>query len=65
MSTSELEEAFARFDKATRLAPQNMQFLTAREVVKAQLVFDSRPARKSAAVGKRAGPGRCGISGGP
>ena len=35
-----LEEAFARFDKATRLAPQNMQFLTAREVVKAQLVFD-------------------------
>ncbi|MFZ0860510.1 MAG: type II and III secretion system protein [Candidatus Sulfotelmatobacter sp.] len=34
-----LEEAFARFDKATRLAPQNMQFLTAREVVKAQLVF--------------------------
>jgi general secretion pathway protein D len=33
------EEAFARFDEATRLAPQNMQFLTAREVVKAQLVF--------------------------
>jgi general secretion pathway protein D len=35
-----LEEAFARFDEATRLAPQNVQFLTAREVVKAQLVFD-------------------------
>ena len=34
------EEAFARFDEATRLAPQNMQFLTAREVVKAQLVFN-------------------------
>ena len=34
-----LEEAFTQFDTATRLAPQNMQFLTAREVVKAQLVF--------------------------
>ncbi len=34
------EEAFVRFDKATRLAPQNMQFLTAREVVKAQMVFN-------------------------
>jgi general secretion pathway protein D len=34
-----LEEAFDRFDEATRLAPQNTQFLTAREVVKAQLVF--------------------------
>ena len=34
------EEAFARFDEATRLAPQNIQFLTAREVVKAQLVFN-------------------------
>jgi general secretion pathway protein D len=33
------EEAFARFDEAARLAPQSMQFLTAREVVKAQLVF--------------------------
>ena len=33
------QEAFARFDEAARLAPQNMQFLTAREVVKAQLVF--------------------------
>src|SRR5580698_5181081 len=33
------EEAFARFDEATRLAPQDMKFLTAREVVKAQLVF--------------------------
>ena len=32
-------EAFAQFDRASRLAPQNMQFLTAREVVKAQLVF--------------------------
>jgi general secretion pathway protein D len=35
-----LEEAFDRFDEATRLAPQNTQFLTAREVVKAQLVFN-------------------------
>jgi type II secretory pathway component GspD/PulD (secretin) len=35
----QLEEALAQFDKATRLAPQNVQFLTAREVLKAQLVF--------------------------
>ncbi len=34
------EEAFVEFDRATRLAPQNMQFLTAREVAKAQLVFN-------------------------
>jgi len=34
------EEAFARFDEAARLAPQNTQFLTAREVVKGQLVFN-------------------------
>ena len=33
------EEAFVQFDEAMRLAPQNRQFLTAREVVKAQLVF--------------------------
>jgi general secretion pathway protein D len=35
----QLEEAFTQFDKAVRMAPQNPQFLTAREVVKAQLVF--------------------------
>jgi len=35
-----LEEAFAQFDTATRLAPQNLQFLTAREMLKAQLVFN-------------------------
>lgn len=35
----QLEEALAQFDKATRLAPQNVQFLKAREVLKAQLVF--------------------------
>jgi Flp pilus assembly secretin CpaC len=35
-----LEEAFAKFDEATRLSPQNLQFLTARETVKAQLVFN-------------------------
>jgi hypothetical protein len=35
-----LEEAFGQFDTASRLAPQNIQFLTAREVVKAQLVFN-------------------------
>jgi general secretion pathway protein D len=34
------EEAFTQFDTAARLAPQNPQFMTAREVVKAQLVFD-------------------------
>jgi tetratricopeptide (TPR) repeat protein len=34
------EEAFTRFDEAVRLAPQNIQFLTAREVLKAQLVFN-------------------------
>ena len=33
------EEAFEQFDEAARLAPQNMQFLTARESVKAKLVF--------------------------
>jgi hypothetical protein len=35
----QLEEAYDRFDEATRLAPQNAQFLTAREVIKGQLVF--------------------------
>ncbi len=35
-----LEEAFAQFEEATRLVPQDPQFLTAREMVKAQLVFD-------------------------
>jgi len=34
-----LEEAFAQFDEATRLAPQDTLFLSAREVTKAQLVF--------------------------
>ncbi|HEY6766228.1 MAG TPA: hypothetical protein VI386_15845 [Candidatus Sulfotelmatobacter sp.] len=35
-----LEEAFARYDEAIHLVPQNPQFLTARELVKAQLVFN-------------------------
>lgn len=35
----QLEEAFTQFDKAARMAPQNPQFLAAREVVKSQLVF--------------------------
>jgi hypothetical protein len=35
-----LEQAFVEFDKAARLVPQNPQFLTARELVKAQLVFN-------------------------
>ena len=36
----QLEQALERFDEASRLAPQNMQFLRAREIVKARLVFD-------------------------
>jgi hypothetical protein len=35
-----LEEAFARYDQASHLVPQNPQFLTAREMLKAQLVFN-------------------------
>jgi len=34
-----LEQAFTQFDEAARLAPQEVQFLTAREMVKAQLVY--------------------------
>ncbi len=34
-----LEEAFAKFDEASRLAPQDVLFLSAREVTKSQLVF--------------------------
>jgi len=33
-------EALAQFEEATRLVPQNPQFLTAREVAKGQLVFN-------------------------
>ena len=36
----QLEDAFTKFDTASRLAPQDVQFLTAREVVKARLVFE-------------------------
>ena len=35
-----LEEALKQFEEASRLVPQDTQFLTAREVVKARLVFD-------------------------
>ncbi len=35
-----LEEAFHQFDEAARLAPQNTQFLTARNLVQARLVHD-------------------------
>lgn len=34
-----MEDAFAQFDEAARLNPQSAQFLTARELVKASLVF--------------------------
>jgi tetratricopeptide (TPR) repeat protein len=34
-----LEEAFTQFDEAARLVPQDPKFLTARELIKAQLVF--------------------------
>jgi tetratricopeptide (TPR) repeat protein len=36
----DFQEAFEQFDKASRLAPRDPEFLTAREVVKAKLVFD-------------------------
>jgi general secretion pathway protein D len=35
-----LDEAFSQFNEATRLVPQELRFLTARELVKAQLVFN-------------------------
>ena len=35
-----LDEAITQFNEATRLVPQDLQFLTARELVKAQLVFN-------------------------
>ena len=35
-----LGEALVQFDEASRLVPRDIQFLTAREVVKAKLVFD-------------------------
>lgn len=36
----QLKEALTQFEEAARLAPQNVEFLTAREVVKSKLVFD-------------------------
>lgn len=35
-----LEEAYQEFDRAARLVPQDAQFLTARELVRSQLVHD-------------------------
>jgi hypothetical protein len=35
-----MEDAYVQFDEAARLAPQNTQYLTAREVLKGKLVFD-------------------------
>ena len=35
------EEAFDEFDRASRLAPKNVEYATAREVVKQQLVYDA------------------------
>ncbi len=35
-----LEAALAEFEDASRLAPRNVQYLTAREVLRAKLVFD-------------------------
>lgn len=37
--SNHLEEAMEQFDDAARLVPQSLQFLAARETVKAQLVF--------------------------
>jgi Flp pilus assembly secretin CpaC len=39
-SGDHLEEAFAQFDEALRLDPREAQFLTHRELLKAQLVFN-------------------------
>jgi general secretion pathway protein D len=39
-SGNHLDEAFAQFDEALRLVPHDTQFLTHRELVKAQLVFN-------------------------
>ena len=39
-SGKHLKDAFEQFDLASRLVPQDVQFLTHRELVKAQLVFD-------------------------
>ena len=35
-----IEEAYAQFDEAMRLVPQNPQFVSARELAKAQLVYN-------------------------
>jgi len=35
-----LDEAFAEFEEAARLAPRDMQFVTSREMARQQLVFD-------------------------
>ena len=38
-SHQHIEEAFAQFDEASRLVPQDTKFFSAREVTKAALVF--------------------------
>lgn len=38
--SNRLEEAFAEFEEAARLAPQDVQFLTAREMLRQQMVYD-------------------------
>jgi general secretion pathway protein D len=35
-----IEEAFTEFDQASRMVPRNIQYLSARELVKAQIVFN-------------------------
>lgn len=39
LNGAHLEEAFAQFAEASRLAPQDLRFLSAKEAAKAQLVF--------------------------
>src|SRR6266704_1181181 len=39
-SSKRLDEAFAEFEEAARLAPREMQFVTSREMARQQLVFD-------------------------
>ncbi len=38
--SNRLEEAFTRYDEALHLVPQNTRYLTARELLKAELVFN-------------------------
>jgi general secretion pathway protein D len=51
-----LEEAFAKFDEASRLAPEDRQFFSAREMVKSQLVFQHTERGESLLAGAQQEP---------